>query len=116
MNVGPGGALGFVAGDVAIHASNATLNSGRNRRAATSIAVWFPTEYAAYHAEKVDESKLRRSSAVCCARFACDRDVADSASFTRDSVLHFAAPYPDQAPVRATTASRTASATESSRS
>ena len=42
MYVGPGGAFGLVVGSVASHASNATLNTGRNRFSANAIAGSLP--------------------------------------------------------------------------
>ena len=113
---GPGGASGLVSGLVARHASNATRNCGRKRRSAIAIACSLPAVYAANHALKVEESKFRSSIASRWARFAFDLAVEDSARSTRDSVLHFAAAYPDQAANKATIERSTASAIESSRS
>jgi hypothetical protein len=81
----------LVSGCVARQASNATRNFGRKRRSAITIASLFPAVYAENQASKVEESKLRRLIAWRLARLASDRSFEESASRTRDSVLHFAA-------------------------
>src|SRR3954464_6610699 len=97
MYVGPRGASGFVSGSVACQASNATLNSGRNRRSASAIFDGLSNVKAVNQALNVLESKLRISMASDSARFASNRSVDAWASCTRDSVLHFAAENPAHA-------------------
>jgi hypothetical protein len=64
----------------------------------------------------VDESKLRSSKASSFAWLASIRKLDAAAISRRDSVDHWAAAYPDHAASSATTASRTASVMEMSRS
>ncbi len=90
INVGPGGAAALVAGLVAIQASNATRNSGRNRCSAMRIADLSPAVYAVNHVLNVETSKLRSSMAESCARFAWVRVAEAFASESDDSVPHFA--------------------------
>ena len=80
------------------------------------MASRFLTVNAENHALNVEASKFRRSIDSMSARLASDLRVEASASFTRDSLLHFAAAYPDQAAMRATIDNRTASAIERMRS
>ena len=78
-------------GSVAIQASKATRNTGRNRRTAIASFCGLLRVNAVNQALKVDESKLRRDIAARSSRVAKLRSVDDSAMLTRDSVLHRAA-------------------------
>ena len=94
---------------MAIQASKATLNSGRKRRSATACFSGSSNVNAMYQALKVEESKLRVDSALRSARVARLRRVAASAISMRDSVIHLAAAYPDQAAAIVTSDSSSAS-------
>ena len=91
MYVGPGGACGLCSGSVAIHASNATRNPGRNRRMAIASFCGLLSVNAMYHALNVEESKLRTDWASRSARVARLRSVEDLAMSTREAVPHRAA-------------------------
>src|SRR4029077_14924193 len=109
MYVGPGGASTLSNGFVAIHALNATANSGRKRRSATSAPSVLPAMYALTQALNVRESKSLFEAAVVPARLDSVLAALAWASCRRDSVLHFADANPDHAAMSATMASNAAS-------
>src|SRR3954453_13580364 len=111
MYVGPGGADALWSGSVARQASNATRNSGRNRRSAIAIVAGSLSVNAMNQALKVLATQLRFSAATVSSRFAWMRSVEACARFNRESVSHLAAEYPVHAVTLVTTESSTASRT-----
>src|SRR5262245_44075239 len=116
MYCGPFGAEGFVNGFVASQARNATSYWGRKRLSARRSSRLFPARYAANQALKFAASCARSVNDCWKARFASVRVVDACASWSLDSVPHFAAEYPDQAAVSVTIESSTASTIEIRRS
>ena len=88
--MGPAAASGLFEGSVAIQASNATLNSDRNRFSAIAIPSWLPSRYAVNQALNVVESRSLVAMASRLARFASLRAADALARSSRDSLLHFA--------------------------
>ena len=83
------------AGSVANHASNAGRYPGRRRFRASCSARLLPATYALNQALNETESSVSVWSASRSARLALVRSADAFASDTDDSVLHFAAAYPE---------------------
>ena len=99
----------MVSGFVAIHALNATSNSGRNLRSAMTIAPSLPAVNAVNQASNVEESKFRCSDASRFTLLDSVRAALARASVSCASVPHLADAYPDQAASIVTSDSSTAS-------
>ena len=110
MSEGSAGALGFVRGSVARHASTAASALGRSRLSATRKSSGLCEAYAVIAALKSTESSVRICVASMAAWLALVRVEEAFASESDDSVPHLAAAYPDHAAMIATSESSTASA------
>ena len=82
-------------GCVFSQALNATWKLGRNRYSATRIACLFPATYAVNQALKVSASKFFSWKLSRSARFASVLAADALASWSEDSVPHFAAAKPE---------------------